>query len=95
MVYKKKRRRTWDVCRAGLSSYIDQLRALDGPRLTFPADLIIGTEKAKAFKKIEDRVDAVLCAYVAALAWIGKAECVGNLAEGYIVLPSSTSVRAM
>jgi hypothetical protein len=29
----------------------------------------------------------VLCAYIAALAWLGRAEAVGDLETGYIVLP--------
>ena len=49
--------------------------------------------RLKAFKDLEDRTDAVMCAYVAALAWLGRAECVGTLAEGYIVLPHSSAVE--
>ena len=29
----------------------------------------------------------MLCAYIAALAWLGQAECVGTLQEGYMVMP--------
>jgi predicted RNase H-like nuclease len=31
----------------------------------------------------------VLCAYIAALAWLRRAKCLGTNAEGYIVLPRS------
>ena len=57
--------------------------------MMLPADLRVNDEKASAFKRIEDRTDAVMCAYIAALAWLGKVECVGTLAGGYIVLPKA------
>jgi predicted RNase H-like nuclease len=85
--YKKKRHRSWDQCREGLGSYIEDLLSLKDPALTIPDALRVNDEKGVALKSVEDQVDAVLCAYVAALAWLGKAECVGTLDDGYIVLP--------
>ncbi len=90
--YKKKRNRTWAQCRHGLESYLEHLRALDKPRLEFPSDLRVGVEAGKAFKELEDRVDAVLCAYVAALAWLGQAQEIGCLESGYIVLPGCAQI---
>jgi predicted RNase H-like nuclease len=87
--YKKKRNRTWAECRQGLEHYLEHLRALDEPCLECPPDLRVGLEAGKKFKEIEDRVDAVLCAYVAALAWLGKAQEIGCLESGYIVLPAA------
>jgi predicted RNase H-like nuclease len=85
--FKKKGKRTWEQCRAGLSSYVQRLRGLQEPRLIFSDALRVHSEFGKALKNIEDQVDAVLCAYIAALAWLGKAEAVGDLQTGYIVLP--------
>jgi predicted RNase H-like nuclease len=87
LAYKKKRGRSWDQCRAGLNEYISRLRGLQGPELVFPTDLPITGCRGKAFKDIEDRVDAVLCAYVAALAWLGRTEMIGSVEAGYIALP--------
>jgi predicted RNase H-like nuclease len=87
--YKKKRNRTWAQCRQGLENYLERLRALDKPCLECPPELRVGLEAGKAFKEIEDRVDAVLCAYVAALAWLGQAQEIGCLESGYIVLPAA------
>jgi predicted RNase H-like nuclease len=86
-VYKKKGSRTWPQCQAGLSSYIERLRQLQRPELDFSSELRMDGQIGKKFKAIEDRVDAVLCAYIAALAWLGEVECVGTLDEGYITLP--------
>lgn len=85
--YKKKRDRTWEQCQAGLETYLTGLRALDCPKIEMPRNLAANRLQGKALKNVEDRVDAVLCAYVAALAWLGHVQCVGSLAEGYIILP--------
>ena len=31
-----------------------------------------------------------MCAYVAAVAWLGNAECIGSVMDGYIVVPPVT-----
>ena len=51
-------------------------------------------ECASAFKALEDRTDAVFCAYVAALAWLGRVEALGTLSDGYIVLPRTPALAA-
>ena len=51
---------------------------------------MVNNEKGKALKPIEDQVDAVTCAYLAALAWLygeKRLEMVGTLKEGYVVVP--------
>ena len=87
--YKKKKGRSWEQCRKGLTTYIEHLRALRAPALILPDSIEVNGEKGKAFKALEDRVDAALCAYVAALAWLGRTECIGTAEMGYIVLPTS------
>jgi predicted RNase H-like nuclease len=92
--YKKKHGRSWRDCQAGLADYINRLRMVESPRLEVPDELTVNGRTGKAFKDLEDRVDALLCAYVAALSWLGRAESVGTLAEGYIVLPQGSKAAA-
>jgi predicted RNase H-like nuclease len=90
LTYKKKRHRTSDTCRAGLSSYIRHLQRLTSPPLTFNTPPVVNSESGKGLKHIEDQVDAVTCAYLAALAWLygdERLEMVGTLEEGYVVVP--------
>ena len=89
LIYKKKRGRTWDLCRAGLCSYLTSLAALSDPSLTM-AGPTLGEEKGVALKRIEDQTDAVLCAYLAGLAWLfgeERLEAIGTIDKGYIVVP--------
>src|SRR6266508_4032165 len=82
--YKKKAQRTWDACRAELSRYIALLRSLRSPRLVFPERIAVTDERGTAFKALEDRVDAVLCAYLAGLGWLfgsERLEMVGSIQE--------------
>ena len=95
LTYKKKRHPTWDTCRAGLSSYINQLRQLTSPALTFNTPLVVNGEKGKALKHIEDQADAVMCAYLAALACLygeERLEMIGTLEEGYVVVPQPANL---
>lgn len=85
--YKHKKRRGWDQCRRGLASYIEYLGRLDFPALISPEDFVVADQRGRAFKELEDRVDAVTCAYVAALAWLGRAEMLGDPQRGYFVMP--------
>jgi len=41
----------------------------------------------KAYKAKEDRADALLCAYLGALAVLGRMEMLGSVEEGHIVVP--------
>jgi predicted RNase H-like nuclease len=90
LVYKKKSKRSWETCRAGLSSYLTNLPRLVSPSITMATPLVVNGQHGKAFKHIEDQVDAVTCAYLAALAWLhgeGRLEMIGSLTQGYVVLP--------
>jgi len=93
--YKKRRGRSWELCREGLAEYLLRLRALRHPRLAVPSALTISNEIGVAFKRIEDQTDAALCAYLAGLAWLYgdvRMDQVGTLQDGYIVLPKAVSV---
>jgi predicted RNase H-like nuclease len=89
--YKRKKGRTWESCRAELANYVDRLRRLTSPGLTLPNDFVVSGQRGRAFKELEDRVDAVTCSYVAALAWLGRAEMLGSQQDGYIVMPTKRS----
>ena len=88
--YKKKRGIGWTSCRAGLAEYICGLHALRGPALRWKDTPRLEDERGIAYKRIEDQLDAVLCAYLAGLAWLGGGEAlemVGTVSQGYIALP--------
>ena len=87
--YKKKQNRSWLQCRAAMDDYCRDLNSLTIPRLRVPPHLITDQAVGKRFKALEDQVDALFCAYLAARAWLGGSlELVGNLTDGYIVLPA-------
>ncbi|MGP1382258.1 MAG: DUF429 domain-containing protein [Thainema sp.] len=47
----------------------------------------------KALKDLEDRLDSIICAYIAAYWWVWGLErnlVLGNLESGYIVVPTNT-----
>ena len=94
LVYKKKRGRSWSQCHAGLTEYIARLSRLADPPVHIPLAMAVQAQTGRAFKDLEDQVDAVLCAYVAALAWLGRARCIGTLDTGYIVLPAGADGSA-
>ena len=61
-----------------------------------PVDLVAGaTLRPVEVKRKGDLLDAALSAYLGYLAWYGgpeKVETVGNIAEGFIMLPRSSGV---
>ena len=94
--YKKKRRIDWASCRAGLAEYLRMLQVLRGSALKWEDTPRLGSEKGIAYKGIEDQVDAVLCAYLAGLAWLRGEEAlemVGTAQQGYIVLPRQARMQ--
>ena len=91
--YKKKQRPWIDVW-AEWARYRAALESMAGadPPLTFGAIEIPETVacKGKAYKRCDDILDAITCAYVAAYAhrWGGAGvEVFGDLQDGYIVVP--------
>jgi len=99
--YKKKSGRSWQAVWAEWAEYRAALAGLAtaDPALRMPADIPAEIrEKSQAYKRAEDILDALTCAYVAAFAWRwGTAgphvRVFGNRAEGYILIPDVPAVR--
>lgn len=100
--YKSRGRRSRDGRLAAWRAYQDYLRALEsGDPPLFGHHGLLATEVATlrgaSLKGYEDRVDALLCAYIALYAhrW-GAQRCrtYGDLAHGWIYTPVPPAVRA-
>ena len=93
--YKKKGKRTYDECWTGLEEYQTLLQGLvrSDPPLLDPKgnlDIPIAGVKGKALKAIEDTLDAVTCAYIAAYLWRHGAagtRVYGSVTDGHILVP--------
>jgi len=89
--YKRKRQGI-GVAREEFRRYIDLMAKLPSPRIAFEADLLHGLDVAhlhgRAYKEREDRLDALFCAYLAALVPLGRMTCLGEPCDGSIVLPA-------
>lgn len=89
--YKKKGGRDWATVRAEYDALRAALLALDDPPLRLgPADhaaLEAAGRIGRAYKACEDRLDALTCAYLAALAPTGRLEMLGSVTDGHIVVP--------
>lgn len=93
--YKAKTGRTYESRWAVFAEYARLLRGLQAqdPPLRLPADWPPRTFEGLtggALKRLEDGMDALTCAYIAYYYWWhGEqgGEVIGNLAEGYIVVP--------
>jgi predicted RNase H-like nuclease len=87
----KKKRQPWDVARAALAEYLARMGSLAAPTIELPASLAEalapGDSVGRAYKSREDRLDAIFCAYLAALAPRGRLEMLGSVEEGHIVVP--------
>ena len=87
----KKKRQPWDEARTAFREVLGHLAALRDPALVLEPEvreaLEPGTSLGKAYKAREDRADALLCAYLGALAVLGRMEMLGSVAEGHIVVP--------
>lgn len=74
-----------------LRNYILTVLPTLDPPLVIPADAIPAIPtRGGALKALEDQLDSLICAYVAAHWWYWGAPrnwVLGNLAEGYIVVP--------
>ena len=103
LTYKARPHRTTAARRVELARYHALLRSLatlvaaepglmppDGPSLTGTADLLttdLGLLRGRALKDHEDRLDGVMCAYVAHYLWrwgMARARVFGSLENGYI-----------
>ena len=99
--YKKKPGRPWPEvwnAWAGYRAALAGLGAADPPLIlpeSIPAAI---AEKGSKYKRWDDILDALTCAYVAAFVWrYGLAgpevRVFGNLASGYIVIPDTPAKR--
>jgi predicted RNase H-like nuclease len=87
----KKKRQPWDEARTAFRALLAHLAALEGPHMRLDdalrAALDPGTSVGAAYKAKEDRADALLCAYLGALAVLGRLEMLGSVEAGHIVVP--------
>lgn len=91
----KKKQQPWPVARRAFRRYLDLLLALRAPALHLDpahrAALDPRGVSGAAYKAREDELDAIFCAYLAALAPLGRLEMLGSIADGHIVVPRSAS----
>ncbi len=98
--YKTRQGRTMETRLKAYRKFESHLRALrrfrpplEGTEAYFDSDL--EDYRGSALKEYEDRLDAILCAYVAAYYWTwGTQRCAifGSLEGGYIVTPMSPEI---
>lgn len=99
--YKKKPGRTWPAVWSEWAAYRAALAGLADadPPLALPAGIPLAvTEKSQAYKRWDDILDAVSCAYVASFVWRWGTSgplvrVFGDLADGYIVIPDGPAPR--
>ena len=67
------------------------MTALRSPAIAFPRALLREFDVSRAvgeeYKRREDRLDALFCAYLGALVMSGRMEMLGRPREGSIVVP--------
>lgn len=94
--YKARNRRDYETRWSEMSRYQKLLRGLRQatPALEGTEELLTGTNvrtlRGSALKAYEDRLDAVVCAYIASYLWYhgpGVARVYGTMAEGHILVP--------
>lgn len=87
----KRKSQPWPEAHAAFRQAVELLASQDDPPLRLSAELRAeldpGGWRGRAYKSREDRFDALVCAYVAALAVRGRLEMLGSVAEGHIVVP--------
>ncbi|HEY3215231.1 MAG TPA: DUF429 domain-containing protein [Candidatus Eisenbacteria bacterium] len=93
----KKKRQPWDQARAEFRRYLGLVRALRRPRLRLPVqlekELDVTQAVGRGYKRREDLLDAVFCAYLAALVPYGALEMLGEPRRGSIVVPRREAER--
>ncbi|MDI7267925.1 MAG: DUF429 domain-containing protein [Myxococcota bacterium] len=91
----KKKRRSWEVARREFTRYLGYVMGLDEPCIDLPSVLLHDLDPCgavgKTYKEKEDRLDAIFCAYLAALVPLGRIEMLGKPEEGGIVVPTRRS----
>ena len=99
--YKKKQRRSWDGVLAEWTRYRAALEALRAARpalVLTQSDVPLAVEK-RGYKRWDDTLDAITCAYVASYAWFWgiaspHVQVYGDTISGYIVIPSGTFITS-
>ncbi|HEX8433178.1 MAG TPA: DUF429 domain-containing protein [Longimicrobium sp.] len=95
MPYKARSKRTSEMRRDALRRLVSLLSTLDEPRLAPHAltpleDALAAEPRGSVLKGVEDRLDALLCAYIAAYAWWWgpeRTKFFGDPARGSILVP--------
>lgn len=103
--YKNKRRRTVDSRRAAFEVLLAAMERVCGPMLRLAESArwaqlhaaVAGARRPIDLRLVEDEIDAIFCAY---LAWLWGAHdpqmrVLGNVTEGYIVVPRPPRVDAI
>ncbi len=89
----KVKRQGYPLARREFARYLECLMGLREPRLRLAPDLAASLDVrravGRAYKEREDRLDALFCAYLAALVPLGRLEMLGAPEEGSIVVPLS------
>jgi predicted RNase H-like nuclease len=105
LAYKARKGRTLESRRAALDRLVELMSSLAGrpdvPRLT-SADAFAGLREqiaevttGAALRRLEDPIDAILCAYVALLFLAGRTCVIGDSATGAIVTPVQERHRTL
>lgn len=97
--YKKKQGRSWEAVLAEWSRYrrtLEFLRDAVPPLSLRPGDVPFDVDK-RGYKRWDDTLDAIACAYMASYAWYwgiasDRVQVYGDLTYGYIVVPSGRFV---
>lgn len=92
--YKAKPKRNYEFRWSEFKRYQNYLKNLEKqhPKLILPKEIIevdVKKLKAQKLKDYEDKLDAILCAYIAYYYWVNPDKCaiLGNMREGYILTP--------
>ncbi len=87
----KKKRQTWTVARAEFRRYLELMQGLRRPSVSLPPAILraldVSGQVGRAYKAREDMLDAIFCAYLAALVPEGRLEMLGEPERGSIVVP--------
>ncbi len=88
----KRKRQGLPKARAEFAQYLRFVQQLSAPSVEFEEPLIraldVSAARGRAYKECEDRLDALFCAYLAALVPQGRMQCLGEPEQGSIVIPA-------
>jgi len=92
--YKARLNRSYQFRWAEMNRYIEHLRGLERAEPPMMAEGILNNTpfglRGTKLKRLEDLLDALLCAYIAYYCWYwgpARYKIFGDLAEGYILVP--------